>query len=240
MPSGPSTSNDRHSADSIAEVDAAVRSVLARDRTRPAAHGRPGVFAGRLLAVRHVEALAPGQREVRVAPGTVVTPLARDLLKQRGIVLRPVADGDEGGDRFRSRGEWGFAIEDATAPGALAALRRALLVEAWSELDGTPGEAARWVAAAPDRGAMVVTDDAPVAVWRACQVAGVRAAAASDADAVARAVGTLGLNLLVVEPLGKSISWIRQLGATFRRAGAPAPPQGIEPHKEACRCGSQR
>jgi hypothetical protein len=212
-----------------------------RDHSRPVAAARANgnVFAGRLLALRHVEALAPTEREVRVAPGTVVTPLARDLLKQRGIALRQVAAGEA--ERVSRSGEWGFAIDDeAGALGTVAALRRALLEEAWSELERAPGAAAHWVAEAAHRGALLLTAEASVAVWRACQVSGVRAAAADDPEAVARAVRHLGVNLLVVEPLGKSISWIRRLGATFRSAGAPVRPMGIDDRKEACRCGSPR
>jgi hypothetical protein len=55
-------------------------------------------------------------------------------------------------------------------------------------------------------------------------VAGVRAAAAGEPDAVARAVRALGVNLLVVEPAGKPIALLKQIGATFRRSGGPRPP----------------
>jgi hypothetical protein len=221
---------------SIAEVDAAVRSVL-RLQQGSRETGTNG-FAGRLLAVRHVELIAPGQHEVCVAPGTVVTPLARDLLKQRGIALRQVAAAE--GERASSRGDWGFAIDESAASGTVAALRRALCEEMWFELEATSGGAARWVAEVAHRGALLLTAEASVAVWQACQVAGVRASDASDPDAVARAVRHLGVNLLVVEPLGKSISWIRRLGATFRSAGAPVRPAGFDERKEACRCGSPR
>ena len=231
----------------IAEVDAAVRSVLALQggdgyRGGDARHGRSelgaGIHAGRLFSLRHAEALGATTRVVCLAPGTVVTPLARDLLKRRGIELRQVAEGAAG--RGTKGGEWGFAVEDAAESGVVAALRRTLLEEAWTELDGSTAAAAQWVAEVPHRGALVVTDLASVAVWRACQVAGVRAAAAADADAVARAVRGMGMNLLVVEPPGKSISWIRQLGLTFRRAGAPVCPEGTDERKEGCRCGSPR
>ncbi len=219
----------------IAEVDAAVRSVLA---TQGQAGCGVGVFAGRLFALRHAEAIAAGTREVRLAPRTVVTPLARDLLKQRGIALRPVAEGESA--RVAHAGEWAFANEGAAESGLLAALRRALLDESWTAIDAPPGAAARWVAEAPHRGALVLTDEASVSVWRACQVAGVRAASADDLDAVARAVRRLGVNLLVVEHPGKSISWIRQLGATFRRGGAPLRPEGIDDRKEGRGCGSPK
>jgi pyruvate/2-oxoglutarate dehydrogenase complex dihydrolipoamide acyltransferase (E2) component len=185
----------------IAEVDAAVRSVLAtQGRDCEATLGGPacgvGRFAGTLFSLRHAEAVAAGTREVRVAPRTVVTPLARDLLKQRGIALRQVAEGEAA--RVVHAGEWAFANEGAAESGLVAALRRALLDESWIALEAPPGAAARWVAEAPHRGALVVTDEASVSVWRACQVAGVRAASADDPDGVARAVRRLGVNLLVV------------------------------------------
>jgi hypothetical protein len=222
----------------IAEVDDAVRSVLST-RGRGPESGRPTsgaeVFAGRLLALRQVEAMPGATREVRVAPGTVVTPLARDLLKTRGIALRMVARAEVA--RVRHPGEWGFAIiEEGAESGTIAAMRRTLIEGEWAELEGSLGEALRWVAEVPHRGAMVLTEEASVAVWQACQVAGVRAASVADPDAVARAVRRLGMNLMVVEPRGKSISWMKQLGLTFRRAGAPA---GID-REEGRRCGSPR
>src|SRR3954464_12509187 len=74
----------------IAEVEAAVRSVLATQGGGPGAERRTAegeVFAERLFAVRHAEALSALTRAVQVAPGTVVTPLARDLLKKRGVAI---------------------------------------------------------------------------------------------------------------------------------------------------------
>jgi hypothetical protein len=211
----------------IAEVDAAVRSVLATQGRGPqVGHREAGseVFGERLFALRHAEALGGETREVRVAAATVVTPLARDLLKKRGIAIRLVSKTEVA--RVKNPGEWGFAIEGSAGSGMVAALRRGWLEEDWSELGASLEEAVQWVVEVPDRGALVVSDEASVAVWRACQVAGVRAASVAEPDAVARAVRRLGVNLLVVEPSGKSISWMRQLGLTFRRAGAPVPPAG--------------
>src|SRR5438874_526761 len=98
----------------IAEVDAAVRSVLGQQEPNiasgPASAGA-AVFAERLLALRHAEAISSAAREVLVAPGTVVTPLARDRLKQRGIALRLGAKGDAA--RPTRTGDWAFAIERA-------------------------------------------------------------------------------------------------------------------------------
>ena len=218
---------------SILDVAAAVRSVLgefagdARPSSRPAED-----FSGRLLSLRHAEGLPWGIREIRVAPGTVVTPLARDHLKRQGIELRFVAASDV--DGRRGPGEWAFAIE--TESGIIAALRRALLEESrpWRELEPRRQSAARWVGEAANRGALLLTDEASVAVWRACRVPGVRAAMATEVEAVDRAVQRLGVNLLVIEPVGKSINVLRQMSRAFRARGAPMAPAGFEQEDGSC------
>jgi hypothetical protein len=184
-----------------------------------------GIFAGHLLSLRHAEAFRAGTREVRVAPGTVITPLARDFLKKQGIGLRVVSRLEV--EAVRERGEWGFAIEAET--GTAGALRRAWLdgPEPWTELEPMADATARWIVAGPGRGALLLTDEASVAVWSACRFHGVRAATAAEPEAVARAVRRLGVNLLVVEPAGKPIALVRQLGLAFRRAGAPRIPEGL-------------
>lgn len=209
------------------EVDTAVRSALAeigraRGRIAAAKAVEADVFAGRLLGLRDAEALAGSCREVRIAPGTVVTPLAFDALKKRGIAIRLVSEREA--RRSRAEGTWGFAIDDAS--GAASALRRALLDDrdGWRELG--PAEAPAWVSDADDRGAVLITPDAALAVWEAHRFRDVRAAAVSEVRAVARAVRTLGASLLVVEPEHKSIYALRQICATFRRGGAPMPPPG--------------
>jgi hypothetical protein len=208
------------------DVDNAVRAVLA-ERLRPrAALGGPAgaavVFAGRLLSLRSAETLPTGTRQVRVSPGTVVTPLASDHLRRLGIEVRQVARSEV--EPHRNAGEWGFAVERTT--GLMEALRRAFLdgPEGWREVGASLDEAAEWVAETDRRGALVLTDEASVAVYRACQLRGVRAATAEEPDAVGRAVRALGINVLVVEPAGKPLALVRQLGATFRRGGGPVPP----------------
>ena len=110
----------------------------------------------------------------------------------------------------------------------LAALRRSLLEEAlpWTEIEPAAALAA-WVAGSDHRGGLLLTGQASVAVWRAHQNPGIRAASAGEPDAVARAVEALGVNLLVVEPAGKPIALLRQLALTFRRPGAPRIPDEL-------------
>ena len=78
------------------------------------------------------------------------------------------------------------------------------------------------------RGALVVTDEASVATWRAGQVAGVRSATVATPEAVSRAIRHLGANLIAVEPAGASIFLLKQIGERFRQGGAPVVPDWLE------------
>ena len=213
--------------DSIRKVNEAVQSVLLALRPangRQAAEAGLQLFPARLLSVSHVQALAKGTRVVQVSPGTVITPLARDLLKKQGITIRL---GSLGALSAARRGEWAFAIESET--GQSQALRRLLFDEPlpWTELGSSLDEAARWLTAEPGRGVLWVSSDTSLAVWKACQFPGIRAMTTSDAADVHRASTTLGVNLLVVEPGGKSVFWLKQLATAFRAAGAPRIPDSL-------------
>lgn len=226
------------------EVNAAVLAVLGdflgtRRAAAPSRNGHAGangdgrsvadIFADRLLSLRHAERLAEASaREVRVAPGTVVTPMARDWLKRNGVAVRIVSGREAAGARAAIAGEWGFAIESRS--GKVEPLRRALLEgsESWAEVGADAVEAALWVVAGDGRGALVVADEASVACWRANRVEGIRAATVAEVDAVSRAIRLLGTNLLVVEPAGASIHHLKHLGERFRRGGAPTVPEGLD------------
>ncbi len=214
------------------EINAAVLAVLAEFRRpgpkapvrRPPAD-RAEVFVERLFGLRHAEGVRDDAGEVRVLAGTVVTPLARDLLRRRQIGLRVVSGRESRAANSRHRGEWGFALESRSGP--VEALRR-LLLDDWSEVGLDAVEAARWVIDGDGRGAFVVADEGSVATWRAGRVEGIRAATVVDPDSAARAVRHLGANFVVVEPAGKSIYLMKQVGERFRQGGAPAVPLGLE------------
>jgi hypothetical protein len=212
--------------DPIGEVDAAVRTVLATQvlLERPDRAHDVDVFVERLFSVRHAEAVRPGTRVLRLATSTVITPLARDCLKQRGIEIRL---GNLGDSFTAPQGEWAFAIE--TEMGKTMSLRRALLEDPrpWIELDHSLESVTYWTIQETIRGAMFVTEEGALSVWKACGVQGVRAATADEPSQVLRATRSLGINVLVVEPAAKSIAWLRQLATTFRLAGAPRVPGAL-------------
>ena len=154
-----SISNDRVRAglpdDPIHQVSEAVQSVLNRNRPRSPERKDADchVFAGTLLSVRQAEALPPGTRAVQTASGVVITPLARDFLKRRGITIRVGNQADTRKAGAQS-GEWGFAIESEL--GTVSALRRALLedVRPWSEAAEELTTVTEWLVAATGRGAL--------------------------------------------------------------------------------------
>lgn len=215
---------------SARQVDLAVRSALAE-----LGNSRQGVrscseeheYSGRLFSLANAEALDAKTRIVTIAPGTVITPMARDSLKRKGIVVRLVARGAL--DGRKNAGEWGFAIEKSSVSGLVEAWRRTVLSgeDRWEEIGDTLEQATRWVVGAPARGALMLADESALAVYQACRIPGVRAASAEEPNAAARAIRSIGVNLLVVEPSGKSIAWLAQIGATFRRAGGPIAPGGL-------------
>ncbi len=207
-----------------AEVNAAVLAVLA-EWARPRRGierqpARPDVFVDRLLGVRQVERLAD-RDEVQILASTVITPLARDFLKQRGVAVRVVSGRDAAFARRNRQGEWGFALESIQNPGLIASLRRHWLDGSdWSEVL----DPAAWVVGGDGRGALIVADEASVVTWRANQVAGIRAATVGDVESTARAVRHLGANVVVVEPTTRSIHLIGQIAQAFRMGGAPEAP----------------
>ena len=214
---------------SWSEVNAAVLAVLGEFGRASRSNGRPSkghrdVFVERLFSLRHAEDVGEVD-EVRVVAGTVVTPLAKDWLKRRKIAIRIVSGREAAFARSQLKGEWGFAIESRS--GQVEAIRR-MLLDDWSEVGPDVVEAARWIIEGDGRGALVVTDEASVATWRAGRVEGVRAATVAEPEAVSRAIRGLGANMIVVEPPGKSIYLLKQIGERFRQGGAPVLPGWLE------------
>lgn len=198
----------------VEQVESIVRAVMT-SRTDT----QVGVtFEGRLLGLRAAEGLDRNTQVVSIRSGTVITPLARDWLKKRGVEIQIAAE------RERIEGRWGFVVEQET--GVTAALRRILLEgpDGWVEVGQTAIDAARWAVAAPGRGAAVLTDEASVSAWEANSIPGARAAVGIDANSVARAARRLGVNVLILEVRSQPIPVLRHLLTTFRRSGSPRRP----------------
>ncbi len=214
--------------DPICKVNEAVQAVLADLHGPSRSRKEPGcqVFLDKLFSVRHAEALSPGSRVLQVTPGTVITPLARDWLKRQEITIRLGSQTETQAD---SGSQWAFAIAVEPEIGTIDALRRALHDDPrpWTELEPSLNFVTSWLVEKKGRGVMFITSEAALSVWRSCQVPGVRAAAAAEPSEVQCAARSLGMNLLVIDPAGKSLSWIKRLAAAFRLAGAPRAPESL-------------
>jgi hypothetical protein len=217
---------------SIEQVAAAIRSVLAspvalapgaRRASDPffrnpsgkiasilfQTNGCSRTFTGQLLSARIAETFPPSMT-IAIAPGTIVTPLARDLLKRKEIRL------DWSAVHSIKAGEWGLAHESKDVHAEIA--RKRLLADSWQPIGCSIDDATRWLIDAEGRNAVVLTDEASVAVWSANRVEGIRAAAPTTSDSVARAVARLNANLLALEPSALHANQLIALCGAFRRA----------------------
>ncbi len=114
---------------------------------------------------------------------------------------------------------WGFAVEGEPPPLLLLAVQM-LRRDGHSVLPLPPceGESCDWVRRIAEclrdgtcRGAVLFCDDAGLACCVANKVKGVRAAAAASVPQARRALDGLGVNLLVVEPAGRTFYELKRM-----------------------------
>ena len=184
-------------------------------------------WPGRLLSADDLRRHLTSQKEIVVASKTIVTPLAIDELRGKGVRLRrEEVAGHVAMANGKTAGSWGYAQEtpDALVESALAAIRRegATLVE----LPGrTPLEWAR--AAAKDHaGGIVFCGDPGLVCCVANKLKGLRAAAVSSVKQAAQARRTLGANFLAVETLGRTVFELRQIVRTALQPASCPPDVG--------------
>jgi Ribose/Galactose Isomerase len=170
----------------------------------------------RVLSADDLRRHLTSQRELQLLPRTVVTPLAADELKARGIRVtwrapQPIAE---------KAGGWGCAQErpDATVAAAVQALER----------DGTKLVALEMPAGSPwsvseavgrCAGVVVFCGDPALLCCVANKVAGVRAAVVATPQAAVRVRQSLAANLLAVEMPGRTFFELRQMLRTICGTG---------------------
>lgn len=180
-------------------------------------NGSGTVFEGRVLSLRDVQELGDGRADLAVGERTLITPLAADELRARGIrVLR--AAGYECSQKL-GKEAWSIALEQSNpaAAGAIGALRReGLVFDDWGVAGALGAE--RWYQTLARKlgknghgGCVVFCRNANLACCIANKVAGVRAAAVGSVAQARRAREGLGANLLAVEVPGWTFFEVRQL-----------------------------
>jgi hypothetical protein len=172
-----------------------------------------------------------GETTVEIARNTIVTPLAREHLRDKGVALTWRSDGSTS---KKSSTGWNLAVE-RNDPRALAVLK-AISGEGKSPtiLHG-PGNSTRsqWyrslaeaVSGSNIRGMLAFCVDPEVCICVAAKVAGVRPALAVTPAQTARVLITLGCNFVALETTGRTFYELRQMTRIVTESGKPeAPPE---------------
>ena len=188
-------------------------------------------WSGRVVAAEDLRRLLNGHRQLLVTAHTVITPLALEQLRERGVEIRrqPTVE------KPATRSTWGYA-QDRPHPmvtSAIQAVRREGL--GWKEMPPvTTGQDCRWARALAEciacgecGGGVVFCQDPGLVCCVANKVAGLRAAAVNTVAQAGRAVLTLGPNLVAVEMPGRTFFEIRQILRMLCTATVAACPPGV-------------
>lgn len=177
------------------------------------------VITGDLL-----EAKLTNQKRIRVRPGAVLTPTAKDVLRVKKLELvRGTATAGTS-----QKAKW-LAISSRVASSVPSVIEQ-LKEDRWEHrLSGTGTEATRQavsaVCTAEAAGVVVLTGEPEVATCLANRNPRIRAATAHSVEAVQRIKKSLQPNLLAVDPAGRSFFELRNLLRAFS-ASVPSVPAG--------------
>jgi hypothetical protein len=194
----------------------------------PATDGAVLHWPGRLFAAEDVRRSLNGHRELVLTPRAIVTPLAAEELRGRGVRVRR----EETEPPRTQAARWGYAQDrpHAVVRTAIDALGRE--GAAFRELTGDcRGEECRWAKVAAEcigtgscQGGVVFCSDPGLVCCVANKLPGLRAVAVASVAQAARATLTLGANLLAVEMPGRTFFEVRQILRTVCQASGTCPP----------------
>lgn len=233
---------------SAAQVSAAVMAVLRemagarqnaspQDTTRLIDHGVNGfagrtsaiaeaasiVFPGKLLLERHAASLPDSTRQLVTSPSTVVTPLAREILRKRGVLVRIATVPNAGSPDALLAGEWGV-VRLCESPQAQSL--EAMLVgrggEGWVGFGQSADAAVDWLDSQTSGHLALLAQSACSTLWWAIR-RGVRAAQVNAMGDVERVVTSFAPRCLVIEPARLAIHESRQIFRTWRALGVHVP-----------------
>jgi hypothetical protein len=206
--------------------------------TNGAAHSAVLHWTRRVLSVRDLHQSLNGHRKVVLLRDTVVTPLARDELRARGLeVTRVVSVPSVPFVPEESQNPliWGYGQDRShtlvdTAVQTLA--REGVHLRPLQN----PGDSlpCRWAKAVAEciargecAGGVVFCEDPGLVCCVANKVPGLRAVAVTTLHQAARATLTLAANLLAVEMPGRTFFEIRQMLRTCCTPSGPGCPDGL-------------
>ncbi len=175
----------------------------------------------RLLSADDLRRHLTSQRELLLLPKTVITPLAADELKAKGV--RISWETPKPKDDAPKHGTWSFAEEkrDAIVAAVIKALERDGIM--LTRLEVADARKIAEAIVADKRGGIVFCGDPATVCCVANKVAGVRAAAVVNAAQLVSVKKKLGANLFAIETLGRTHFELRQLLKTIVTGNAACP-----------------
>ncbi len=183
----------------------------------PAAQVADQVVTGQVITGALLTETVNGFRQVQIGPKAILTPSARDFVKQRGIQIIREATAAAKASAIR----WQIIVTRSN-PQVTAAVESLpqLGVAASVTLSGLPAEAAAQATSALCRGeaikVVVFTDQPELLSCLANRNDKVRAAAATNVAVAERIRGSMQANLLAVDPGTRSAHEIKGLLRVFK------------------------
>jgi pyruvate/2-oxoglutarate dehydrogenase complex dihydrolipoamide acyltransferase (E2) component len=174
-----------------------------------------------VIARETIARRAAAARAIVVPARAVITPAARDLLRERGVEIRRAEAVAEAAVRL-AMGMAECDYQPASLVARLEAQAIATQRLAHVGLIEVVDELCQHVRLGGARG-LLLTGETHAALCLANRVAGVRAARAGCERGVRRAREAVGVNLLVLDPAGKSLHQIERAVVEFCRGAASCP-----------------
>ncbi len=177
----------------------------------------------RLLSADDLRRHLTSQRELLLLPRTVITPLAADELRAKGVRILWQAPASKEG-KSPKPGTWLYAQEksDALITSAIQALERD--GSTLTPCDGASAQSiAKAILAAEHAAGILFCGDAATACCIANKIAGIRAGAVSNNAQALRAQNTLGANLFAIEFPGPTFFELRQMLRTIATCSPKCP-----------------
>jgi hypothetical protein len=182
--------------------------------------------SSKVVCAKELEGRLGGVTRVIVPRGAVLTPTARDLLRDRKIAIATAVDNNP---RPSQHGNIVIGVAETNyEPHALDALLTGLGLNTMrlpqGELIGMVERICQHVVE-EQRWGLFLTGQSAAALCLANRRRGVRAALGSDVAAVAEAVRSIGPNVLVVDPRGQGTFEWKRIVHTWLQSDGHCPPR---------------
>jgi len=209
-----------------AEVERIVRQVLAElTQAQYAAASEPSdgelVVTSRVISLKELEDKLKGISRLVVPRGAVITPAARDHLKQKHIAVASAV-----GNKPKPNGQ--LIVATAETNFAAATLAKSIEQAGWNveqlgnvDIIAAVDQLAARLRSGETRG-VLLTSNLSAALCLANRSREMRAALATNVATVTTAVQAIDANLLVIEPTGRGWFELRQMVFAFLKSGPGA------------------